>query len=194
VMMLTSCGQRGDAARCREAGISAYLTKPIRHEELREVILRALGQFSEGAPPEGGPLLTRRPLVAPGSRSFKILLAEDNAVNQQLARRLLEKQGHSVIVAENGRVAVALAAQQQFDLILMDVQMPEMNGFEATAAIREWESKSGGHLPIIAMTANAMKGDEKRCLQAGMDAYVAKPIQVKQLMLAVDTAVRQRRT
>ncbi|MGH9403189.1 MAG: response regulator [Terriglobia bacterium] len=193
VMMITSGGQRGDAARCREAGIAAYLTKPIRQEELKEVILRALGQFSEVTEPERGALLTRHSIQAPSARSYNILLAEDNAVNQQLARRLLEKQGHSVIVAENGRAAVALVAERTFDLVLMDVQMPEMNGLEATAAIRERESKSGGHLPIIAMTANAMKRDEERCLQAGMDAYVAKPVQIKQLLAAIDASMRRPR-
>jgi CheY-like chemotaxis protein len=117
-----------------------------------------------------------------------VLLAEDNEVNQRLAVRLLEKAGHTVVVAENGRVAVAAASRQRFDVILMDVQMPEMGGFEATAAIRAAEAASGGHVPIVAMTAHAMPGDADRCLAAGMDDYVAKPVRPEQLFAAIDRA------
>jgi signal transduction histidine kinase/DNA-binding response OmpR family regulator len=191
VIMLTSGGQRGESARCRSAGMAAYLTKPVRQAELRESICQALGQppHADGRPASLVPAeFALEPDVhSPG---LKILLAEDNAVNQQLARRLLEKAGHSVTVARNGGEALNLFAQLPFDLIFMDVQMPEMDGFEATAAIREHEAKTGAHVPIIAMTAHAMKGDEERCLQAGMDAYVAKPIQRRQLFLAIEAAQR----
>ncbi|HEV2499089.1 MAG TPA: response regulator [Terriglobia bacterium] len=183
VMMLTSSGQRGDAARCRQTGLAGYLTKPVRQAELRQAVLRALGQ----APQKEAPLITRHSLrTETSSRVLSILLAEDNPVNQKLALRMLEKRGHSVAVAANGRIALGLLEKQFFDLVLMDVQMPEMDGFEATAAIRENEKTTGSHLPIIAMTAHAMKGDEERCLQAGMDGYVAKPIQAEKLFLAVE--------
>ncbi|MGH9354029.1 MAG: response regulator [Terriglobia bacterium] len=188
VMMLTSSGQRGDAARCRDAGLAGYLTKPVRQAELRQAILRALGQ----APRKEAPLITRHSLrtEAP-SRPLSILLAEDNPVNQKLALRMLEKRGHSVAVAADGRIALSLLEKQPFDLVLMDVQMPEMDGFETTAAIRDKEKTAGGHIPIIAMTAHAMKGDEERCLQVGMDSYVAKPIQAEMLFLAVEAACSQ---
>jgi signal transduction histidine kinase/DNA-binding response OmpR family regulator len=190
VMMLTSSAQRGDSARCRSAGLAAYLTKPVRRAELRQAIVQTLGQLSRALAPVLGPLTTEAPATEySSSGAVNILLAEDNAVNQQLARRLLEKAGHSVTLARNGCEALELLGRQPFDVVLMDVQMPEMDGFEATAAIREKETKTGGHIPIIAMTAHAMKGDEERCLQAGMDAYVAKPIQRKQLFSALE-AVR----
>jgi CheY-like chemotaxis protein len=115
-----------------------------------------------------------------------VLLAEDNAVNQTLAVRLLEKEGHTVVVAGNGREALARLGEQTFDIVLMDVQMPEMGGFEATAAIRLREKEGGRHVPIIAMTAHAMKGDRERCLEAGMDGYVSKPIQARQLWQAIE--------
>jgi two-component system, sensor histidine kinase and response regulator len=187
VMMLTSSGQLGDAARCRNAGLVGCLTKPVRRAELQQGIFEALGQPSRAPVAAAGrlmaPLLENSP-----SAPLNILLAEDNAVNQQLARRLLEKAGHFVTVAKNGCEALELLGQQVFDVVLMDVQMPEMDGFEATAAIREKEAKTGGHIPIIAMTAHAMKGDEERCLQAGMDNYVAKPVQRRQLFLALEAA------
>ena len=124
----------------------------------------------------------RRPFRA---RHLRILLAEDNAVNQHLAARLLEKRGHTVAVANNGREALAIFANAAFDVVLMDVQMPEMDGFEATAAIREHERATQTHVPIIALTAHAMKGDDQRCLAAGMDGYVAKPIQAKELLAVI---------
>src|ERR1700687_4895200 len=173
IMMLTSGGQYGDAKRCRELGVAAYLTKPIGQEELLNAILNAL----QPAPTEqiSPPLVTRHSLRESGTH-LNILLAEDNAVNQALAVRLLEKRGYSVTVAGNGKEALALLEKDSFDLILMDVQMPEMDGFAATAAIREKEKSSGAHLPIIAMTAHAMVGDRDRCLEAGMDDYISKPI------------------
>ncbi|MDE3179924.1 MAG: response regulator, partial [Acidobacteriota bacterium] len=189
IMMLSSAGQRGDAARCRELGVAAYLTKPVRQSDLREAILRVLaGPQCEAKPRD---LVTRYSLRE-GSRALRILLAEDNRVNQQLAVRLLEKNGHSVMVAANGREALESLGRETFDLILMDVQMPIMGGLEATAAIRELESKRGGHVPIVAMTAHAMKGDSERCLNAGMDAYISKPIDSKQLFEVIESTISNR--
>ena len=188
IIMLTSSGQRGDAARCKRAGVAAYLTKPVRQTEVKEAILRVLGAASRPHASPSKTLITRHSLrEAATTPPLRVLLAEDNPVNQHLAQRLLEKRGHTVTVVQNGREALDTLALYNFDLVLMDVQMPEMDGFEATAAIREIERKTGQHLPIIAMTAHAMKGDEERCLQAGMDSYVAKPIQTHQLFLAIDT-------
>jgi PAS domain S-box-containing protein len=180
IMMLTSAGHRGDAARCQELGVAAYLLKPIRQSELREAIARVLGaREQKGAIP----LITRYSLgdALEPMAVLRVLVAEDNAVNQRLATRLLEKRGHRVTVTANGREAVEAQANQTFDLILMDVQMPEMDGFEATAAIREREKHNGTHIPIVALTAHAMKGDRERCLIAGMDGYLSKPIRPQEL-------------
>jgi PAS domain S-box-containing protein len=185
IMMLTSAGHRGDAARCLQLGVSAYLLKPIRQSELREAVARVLGAREQQGPI---PLITRFSLQdarEPGS-SLKILLAEDNLVNQRLAVRLLEKRGHRVIVAGNGREALHALDQQSFDLIFMDVQMPEMDGLEATAAIREKEKGTRFRQPIIALTAHAMKGDREKCLAAGMDAYLSKPIRPQDLDAALE--------
>jgi CheY-like chemotaxis protein len=173
IMMLTSSGQRGDAARCEELGISAYAMKPVRQSELRDVISRLLGEKENE-----GPLITRYSLATALSAlaSLRILVAEDNAVNQKLVARLLEKRGHKVKVVANGREAVESLDQDSFDLVLMDMQMPEMDGFEATAELRKREKQTGHHTPIIALTAHAMKGDRERCLEAGMDGYLSKPI------------------
>lgn len=186
IMMLTSGGQRGDAARCRELGMAAYLTKPISQSELMDSIMTALG--SRTLDLGKSPLITRHS-IRESRRHLRILLAEDNIVNQQLAVRLLERRGHTVEVAGNGREALDLLERTSFsgfELVLMDVQMPEMDGFEATAAIRQKEKATGAHLPIVAMTAHAMKGDRERCLKAGMDGYVAKPIQPKDLFETIE--------
>jgi len=189
IMLLTSAGQRGDAARCRELGIAVYLIKPIRQSELLEAILLALGRPSrEGERPV---VLTRHSLRE-ARRQLRVLVAEDNVVNQALVVRLLEKQGHTAVVARNGKEVLAIlenSAFHGFNCVLMDVQMPEMDGFEATAAIRQKEEASGLHLPIIAMTAHAMKGDRERCLAAGMDGYVAKPINPNELFETVESLV-----
>jgi two-component system sensor histidine kinase/response regulator len=179
IMMLSSAGQRGDAKRCRELGVAAYLTKPVRQRELLDAILIALGTRPAG---EAAPSLVTRHSLRENSGHFRILLVEDNAVNQLLAVRLLEKGGHAVAVAGNGKEALATLKKQSFDLILMDVQMPEMDGFEATAAIRNLEKESGKHSPIIAMTAHSMAGDKERCLEAGMDDYISKPIRPEELI------------
>jgi two-component system, sensor histidine kinase and response regulator len=178
IMMLSSAGQRGDAKRCRELGIAAYLTKPVRQAELLDAILTALGTKPIK---EALPALVTRHSLRENSKHLCILLVEDNAVNQKLAARLLEKRGHTVAIAGNGKEALAALEKQSFDLVFMDVQMPEMDGFEATAAIRGKEKTSGNHLPIIAMTAHAMAGDRERCLEAGMDDYITKPIRLEEL-------------
>jgi two-component system sensor histidine kinase/response regulator len=178
VIMLTSGGFRGDAARCRELGIQAYLTKPIKRSDLLEAIIVVLG--SQTGVEESSSLVTVHSLRESRGR-LRILLAEDNRVNQVLAVRLLEKRGHEVEVAGNGEEALEALDRQEFDLVLMDVQMPEMDGLQATVAIRKREMRSGRHIPIIAMTAHAMAGDKERCLDAGMDDYITKPIRPEQL-------------
>ncbi len=180
IMMLTSAGHRGDAARCQELGVAAYLLKPIRQSELREAIARVLGAVAE----EGAiPLITRFSLQHPREPAafLRVLVAEDNPVNQRLVVRLLEKRGHRVEVVVNGREALQVLDKQRFDLVLMDVQMPEMDGMEATAAIRKKETGSGWHIPIVALTANVMKGDREKYLASGMDGYLAKPIRPLEL-------------
>ena len=196
VIMLTSAGLRGDAARCRALGIGAYLPKPVRRADLLEAMKIVLASASrkkagrattESAQEERAALVTvhalreRRTLL-------RILVAEDNAVNQVLVRRLLEKRGHSVVVAENGKAAIEALECGVFDLILMDVQMPVLGGLEAAAGIREREKArgDGAHIPIIALTANAMAGDRERCIGAGMDEYVTKPLQAKDLFAAME--------
>ncbi len=180
IMMLTSAGHRGDAERCRNLGVSAYLLKPIRQSELREAIARVLGAHEiKGAIP----LITHFSFqdARDAATSLRVLIAEDNPVNQRLASRLLEKRGHSVALAGNGREALAAIEKERFDIVLMDVQMPGMDGIEATAAIRSREKITGNHVPVIALTAHAMKGDQERCLAAGMDGYLTKPIRIKDL-------------
>jgi two-component system sensor histidine kinase/response regulator len=182
LVMLTSAGHRGDGARCRELGISAYLLKPIRQSELREAIARVLGAAEQ----KGAiPLVTRYSLhdARDPAAILRVLLAEDNLVNQRLMVRLLEKRGHRVVVAANGREALELLGRETFDLVLMDVQMPQLDGLEATTALRKKEKESGsGHRQwVVALTAHAMKGDYDRCMAAGMDGYLAKPIRPQEL-------------
>ncbi|SPE22082.1 putative Histidine kinase [Acidobacteriia bacterium SbA2] len=178
VTMVTSGGQVGDAARCRELGIAAYLTKPVRQADLLEAIVRVL---SCNLRTEATTQLVTRHSLRENRMGLEILVVEDNIVNQRLAEHLLRNKGHIVTIANNGREAFEVLERQRFDLALVDVQMPEMDGLQLTAAIREKEKATGEHLPIIAMTAYAMKGDRERCLEAGMDDYVAKPINSKQL-------------
>jgi len=190
IMMLTSSGQKRDVARCEDEGVAVYLIKPVRQAELKRAILRAIHVAPEPvllaqAPRRQSPSLEAATNLSP----LRILLAEDNLVNQCLARKLLEKRGHTVVVAGNGREVLDLLDQNSFDLVLMDVQMPDMDGFDATAAIRAKEKHTGQHIPIIAMTAHAMKGDEERCLESGMDGYVAKPIRPAALFAAIEAAL-----
>jgi PAS domain S-box-containing protein len=185
MIMLTSASQRGHATRCQELGIAAYLTKPVGQAELLEAIQKVLGLKQEGENPP--PLATGHSLrEARLSSNRRILLAEDNVINQKVATRMLEKRGHSVVVAADGYQAFAAIDREPFDLVFMDVQMPGMDGFEVTKAIREKEKTTGNHLRIIAMTAHTMKGDRERCLEAGMDGYIAKPIQFKELVDAIE--------
>jgi signal transduction histidine kinase/ligand-binding sensor domain-containing protein/DNA-binding response OmpR family regulator len=182
IVMLTSASERGDSARCRDLGLTAHLTKPVSPWDLRQLIC---GVLNRDDAPAADPV-TPVPPSDKRSASRKILLAEDNAVNKAVAVRLLEKRGHRVTVAANGREAVAAARQEPFDLVLMDVQMPEMDGFEATATIRQSEAGSARHLPIFALTAHAMTGDAERCRSAGMDGYLPKPIRPPDLYALVD--------
>ena len=187
IVMMTTAGRRGDAVRGRELGISAYLTKPVRRSSLLDAIMDTLGV----SPHEEARTQARAAPQATweGRGSLKILLVEDNAVNQKLTTRMLEKHGIGVTVAGNGTAAVAAfveARERPFDLILMDVQMPEMDGFEATHAIREIEKAAKTHVHIVALTANAMKSDRDQCLAAGMDRYLAKPIKLDALLAAID--------
>jgi two-component system sensor histidine kinase/response regulator len=187
IVLLTSGSHAGDVARCRELNVDAYLTKPVAQKELRASILRVLqplmGEAGGSNMPSPG-----TPAAQPheAARSLRILLAEDNLVNQKVARRMLELEGHQVEVVGNGREAIAALDRDLFHLVLMDIQMPEMDGFEATAAIRERESFAGGRVPILAMTAHAMSGDEDRCLTAGMDGYIAKPVRKAELVQAIN--------
>lgn len=188
IMMLTSAGYIGDVARCRALGISAYLIKPIAQRELLEAICQTLPAACAAAAAQTRAQTSQ--MASTGMhRALRVLLVEDNSVNQTLAVRLLEKRGHHVTVTADGRAAVAAFEKRAFDVILMDVQMPEMNGFEAAAEIRRREQATGGHIPIVAMTAHALKGDEERCLASGMDAYIPKPIRAAELYSTLEDVV-----
>jgi signal transduction histidine kinase/DNA-binding response OmpR family regulator len=185
-VMLSSGGGRGYAERCREMGVKSYLYKPVRRSELLTAILFAAGQ-QENRPnaPKAAPVQSE-----PLDRRLRILLAEDNFINQAVATRVFEKLGHSLMIANNGKEALTLLDQQNnFDLVMMDIQMPEMDGIEATRQIREKEAKTGEHIPIIAMTAYAMTGDKERFLSAGMDGYVSKPISTTELQAAITSVL-----
>ncbi len=182
VMMLSSAGRREDAARCRELGVAAYLIKPVGQKELRATIQSVLAKKAGKAAAVRNAARAHQPSL---SESLRVLLAEDNEVNQRLATALLNKHGHKVSIARNGMEAVLAFETGQFDLILMDVQMPVMSGLEATEKIREKERVTGAHIPIIALTAHAMNEDRQRCLLAGMDDYVSKPIKIVTLLQAI---------
>ncbi len=179
IMMLSSVGQRGDAARCRQIGVQAYLTKPVRQSVLLEAVLATIAESKQ--PAEEQPLVTRHS-VGEKQRQLRVLLAEDNAVNSRLVLAVLTKHGHSVEAVVNGKEALDAVSREVFDAVLMDVQMPEMDGLEATRAIRKAEEGTGRHLHIIALTAHAMKGDREICIAAGMDAYLPKPVHVTELL------------
>jgi PAS domain S-box-containing protein len=193
IMMLTSADGPSEIAQCRELGVSAHLIKPINQSALLDALLtvlstRTLDQLSARA---GLTDASSAEAQAPhgAGRALTILLAEDHPVNQLLAVRLLEKRGHHVMVAKTGLEAVTESERGIFDIVLMDVQMPEMDGLEATGAIRAREQRTGGHLPIVAMTAHAMQGDRERCLAAGMDGYITKPLRPEDLFRAIDELV-----
>jgi CheY-like chemotaxis protein len=171
VVLLTSGARPDDARRAEELG-AAHLMKPVKQSELFNAIVASLG----AGVPDAHDVHAGRPPLKSALPPLRILLVEDSVVNQKLAVGLLQKHGHTVIIANNGREAVARMDAGDFDVVLMDVEMPEMDGFEATAAIRNKEEGTGSHIPIVAMTAHAMKGDRERCLAAGMDDYVSKPI------------------
>ncbi len=211
VLMLTSADRQGDAARCRDLGVAAYLVKPVKPAELNRAIAAALRDTCDVVAPARVKIAPPAPVVAPATRALRVLVAEDNPVNQRVVVRLLEKFGHTVTVTADGKQALAALFGQEtgsrrqgtgnrkqetetrlspascslsplFDVVLMDVQMPEMDGFEATRSIREREAGTGHRTPVVAMTAHAMKGDRERCLAAGMDDYVSKPVQRAELV------------
>jgi len=187
IMMLTSADQLGDATLCRNLGISAYLVKPVRQSELLDLICKSL----QRVPQDQQEVLRVRHAPRRASGPSRVLVAEDNIVNQTLARRLLEKRGYTVSVVGDGRAALAALEKDSFDIVLMDVQMPVMDGFEAAAAIRQQEQLSGRHVPIVAMTAHAFKGDQERCLAVGMDAYLSKPIRQQELYATIENVLGQ---
>jgi signal transduction histidine kinase/CheY-like chemotaxis protein/ligand-binding sensor domain-containing protein len=186
MLVLTSAGVRGEVPRWRKIGVDASLLKPVKQSDMRAALVRIAAPGVAAAPVGQG---TAQDLRKGGG--LRILVAEDNAVNQKVARHVLERLGHSVVVVGDGRQALEEAGRHAFDVILMDVQMPEMDGFEATSAIRARERETGGHVPIVALTAHAMKGDHERCLAVGMDAYLAKPIQARALIEMVDRVACQ---
>ena len=193
IMMLSSAGHRGDGARCEELGVAAYLLKPIRQSELQEAIARVVGAREQKV---AVPLVTRNTMqdAREPAAFLTVLVAEDNRVNQRLTTRLLEKRGHRVVMTANGREALEALAKGSYDLVLMDMQMPEMDGFEATSALREIEKRKGDgvHQPVIALTAHAMKGDRERCQAAGMDGYLAKPIRTPELDAVLEIYMTRR--
>jgi signal transduction histidine kinase/DNA-binding response OmpR family regulator len=187
IIMLRSIGNGDDAFHCRDAGIAAWLVKPVQAAELLDRIRAVIDAPAPQAPPSEA----REPEIPMQASPLRVLVAEDNPVNRTVARRLLEKRGHSVRVAVNGRDALAAFDEEAFDVILMDVEMPEMDGFETTKLIRKRESVSGAHIPVVAMTAHAMKGDQEKCLAAGMDAYVSKPINPATLFEVIRKVTRE---
>ena len=187
IMMLSSAGKCGEAARSRELGVAAYLIKPIKQSDLLDAIVTVLGVSPRSKARSSQPASR---LLAEGRQSLRILLAEDNPINQKVAQRMIEKRGHEVEVAEDGEEVLAALERGTYDLVLMDVQMPEMDGFEATAAIRRKEKTTGDHMPIVAMTAHAMKGDRGLCLSAGMDGYVSKPLTADKLFETIERLFR----
>ncbi len=183
IIILTSAAQGGDGARCRALGLAGYLTKPVMSAELLEAVQAVFGGLNTNRPTT---LVTTHSIREDRSR-LRLLLAEDNPVNQVMIARMLAKRGHRVRAVENGRQVLAALEAEAFDLIIMDVQMPDLDGFETTVAIRERERGTGRHIPILALTAHAMKGDRERCLQKGMDGYASKPIQSEELFAAIET-------
>jgi two-component system, sensor histidine kinase and response regulator len=186
IMMLSSCDRPGDVARCERLGVSTYLVKPVHQSELFDAIVLALGVRSiddDALPPDRQPTYRLRPL--------RILLAEDSLVNQKLTVGLMRKHGHEIVVANNGAEAVAALADGRYDLVLMDVQMPEMDGLEAAAIIRAEEYGTSRHIPIVAMTAHAMASDREQCLKAGMDGYVTKPVRSRELFTTIEQVLEK---
>ena len=186
-MMLTSLSYQADAGRCRELGLALYLVKPVKQSELLRAVMAALATrpraVVQGKPPPSP--IDGTTALAPTTRRLHILLAEDNPVNRLIAVRFLEKQGHNVAVACDGRQALDALIREPFDLALLDIQMPELDGFEVAAAVRVREEGTGRRLPLVAVTAHAMQGDRERCFEAGMDGYLSKPLQFDLLAQAI---------
>ena len=185
IVMLTNVGSRGDAIRCRELGLSGYLRKPLRESEMRQAIEKALNSSINGGPP---PLVTRH-TIREERRRLRVLLVEDNLINREVTVQVLDKYGHKTASVENGLECLNILKKEPFDLILMDIQMPVMDGLEACRRIREKERDDGGHLPIIAVTAQAMAGDRETCLRQGMDAYISKPFKARDLINVIETVM-----
>jgi CheY-like chemotaxis protein/HPt (histidine-containing phosphotransfer) domain-containing protein len=186
IVMLTSAARPDDVARCRRLGVAMHVTKPIKQSDLLDAIVSILGERIA----ESG-RRARIPKRRPARRRLNVLLAEDNAVNRALVVRALQKRGHRVETASNGRIALdrlERAGDTPFDVVLMDVQMPDIDGLEATVTVRQRERATGAHVPIIALTAHAMTGDRERCLAAGMDDYLTKPVRPIELVDAVERA------
>jgi CheY-like chemotaxis protein len=190
LVLLSSQGRRGDAKQMEEIGFAAYLTKPVKSAQLRDCLALAIGSTSSVSGNHPVPIITRHSVVEARKQKIRILLAEDNITNQKVALRILEKAGYRADAVFNGQEVLTALERNTYDLILMDVQMPELDGLETTAAIRRKEREKGGHIPIIAMTAHAMKGDREQCLGAGMDDYLSKPIQPRELMEVIEQQLK----
>jgi CheY-like chemotaxis protein/HPt (histidine-containing phosphotransfer) domain-containing protein len=173
-----------------EIGFAAYLTKPVKSAQLHDCLALAIGSKSSAPGTPSVPIITRHSVVEARKQKIRLLLAEDNITNQKVALKILEKAGYRAEAVMNGLEALTALEKNPYDLILMDVQMPEMDGFETTGAIRRKEKEKGGHMPIVAMTAHAMKGDRERCLEAGMDDYLSKPIQPKELIEVIERQLK----
>jgi len=187
LVMMTSMGGRGDAARLEKAGFAAYLMKPVKQSQLYDCLVTVLGRSKSGVAPEAARIITRHSLTDLAKSRVRILLAEDNAINQEVALATLGKMGYRAAAVANGREAVAALEMQSYDLVLMDVQMPEMDGFEATATVRDPLSRVRNHsVPIIALTAHAMAGDREKCLAAGMNDYLSKPLRPEELSRTIE--------
>jgi CheY-like chemotaxis protein len=182
VIMLTSAGRPADAARCHELRVQRYLLKPVRRAQLRDAILEVFGGVADLAAVNHAGVGFAAPVA---QQPLRILVADDNVINQTILKRMLEKLGHAVTLAANGKETFDIVCNGTVDLVLMDVQMPVMDGLESTAAIRRHELASASHIPIIAVTAHAMQGDKERFLAAGMDAYISKPIERAELLQAI---------
>ena len=192
LVMLTSAGRRGDAEQLQDIGFSAYLTKPVKRLQLHDCLSTVLGTPLTVVKKPATPIVTRHSLSEEKKRGIRILLAEDNPVNQKVAQKMLEKFGYYSNTVSNGFEALKALGRIDYDLVLMDVVMPEMDGFDATAQIRNPASKVMNHrVPVIAMTAHAMKGDREKCLEAGMDDYISKPVKPQELLDVVEKWVRK---
>ncbi|MCG8334368.1 MAG: response regulator, partial [Proteobacteria bacterium] len=194
--IIVICGKsmRNEAKKLIDQGVTGFLVKPVKQSDLYQKILNATGLLIDhnSANDKNNDVIS---LLTPKEREkVRILLAEDNLINQKVATRVLNKLGFNCEIANNGREALDILKVKDYDLVLMDCQMPEMDGFEATAAIRSWEEKTGAHIPVIAMTANAMQGDREKCLDAGMDDYVSKPIDRNKLVMAIENQLVKNQT